>query len=416
MKKIIQILLHCLLPYWGFSQVDTIVWQNKAPLPGQGRIDYASFVIDSNYYIVGGLGGNALAEVWKYSISNNNWDQMRDFPGGFVEEPTGFAIGGNGFVCCGFDSIKHDSIDSRLWEYYPQADTWQVKASYPGILSEAPISFVYNSNAFVGMGDGTSDFWRYNLTTDSWDSLSNLPEGARSECGVAVVDSFAYIIAGFNLTTGHDLAFKDIWRYNINHDHWDSIGVMPGLARSNVLFWHFDNIIIGGYGEQMDSLSNYYFGTDIYEYNVRSNKWDTLSCLNFPDSIADGATMGCFMLGKTGYFFGGYKTYVDPSYYNNMWSFDASRFFPPDTSTSISEVKNTISFSLYPNPAHGDKDFIISTSESGAVSFYDALGRLLDERKLNRGINNIKLMASDVIFYRAMLDDGNIINGKVLIE
>jgi hypothetical protein len=55
-------------------------------LPSTPRIDYASFVIDSNYYIVGGIDANvnAFSEVWKYNIPNGNWQQMRNFSGGPV--------------------------------------------------------------------------------------------------------------------------------------------------------------------------------------------------------------------------------------------------------------------------------------------------------------------------------------------
>jgi hypothetical protein len=72
-------------------------------------------------------------------------------------------------------------------------------------------------------------------------------------------------------------------------------------------------------------------------------------------------------------------------------------------------------FSLYPNPVSFDKGFSISTSESGDILFYDALGRTLDERKLAHGLNQIKLnIHSEVVFYKATLQDGTTENGKLI--
>lgn len=98
-----------------------------------------------------------------------------------------------------------------------------------------------------------------------------------------------------------------------------------------------------------------------------------------------------------------------------MWSFDASRFFPADTSTGIAEVKDQVSFAVHPNPVNRDKGFSISTSLSGSIVFYDELGRIVDERKLMRGINSFKLnIDNEVIIYRAILDGGVTENGKIV--
>jgi len=335
---------------------------------------------------------------------------MRNFPGGPVTAAAGFAINGHGYICSGEDSIDNDN---KFWEYYPAVDTWQHKANFPGTPREAPVSFVHDSFAFVGFGfgPGALDFWRYNAIADSWDSISSLPRGNRLECGVSVIDSFAYIYDGFWDYT----IYNDIWRYNMNQDHWDSLGITPGNLRSNSLFWTFDSLIIVGYGEEEDPSGDYLMGSDIYSYDTKHNKWDTLTCINFLDSTADGAGAGCFVLGKTGYFFGGYKTYLSPTYYNNLWSFDASQFFPPDTPNGINEVASVISFTVFPNPANHEQAFSISSSESGSISFYDALGRMIDERKLAHGINQVKLTTDDeVIFYRATLQYGAVENGKVV--
>ena len=91
------------------------------------------------------------------------------------------------------------------------------------------------------------------------------------------------------------------------------------------------------------------------------------------------------------------------------------RSLSPDTPTGIAQVKSAVTFSLYPNPASHEQGFSVSTSESGEIVFYDALGRMLDERKLVRGINQVKFHTDDeVVFYRATLSSGATQNGKVV--
>ena len=413
--KIIIALIAISISGRAYTQGDTIVWEQKASLPGTGRIDYASFVIDSNYYIIGGLDSSYFYynEVWRYNIPRDTWQRMNNFPGGYVIEPTGFAANGVGYVCCGTDSFANGAIDSTLWVYDPNTDSWQHKANFPGISVEAPISFVYGNYAFIGMGLWQpSDIWRYNIIADSWDSIPSLPEGNRTLCGVSVIDSFVYILTGWVEATGSDFPYQDIWRYEINRNQWDSIGLMPGLPRSSALFWTFDSVIIGGYGGAKNSLGGYSFEKDIYKYQPLTNKWNTLSCIDFLDSIADDNTAGCFVFGSKGYFFGGYKTIPNFSYYNNMWSFDAT---PLLSYTGINTVTADEDFKVYPNPASHENGFSISTSESGSILFYDALGRTLDERKLMCGLNQIKFTTGDeVIFYHAILSSGATENGKVV--
>ena len=98
-----------------------------------------------------------------------------------------------------------------------------------------------------------------------------------------------------------------------------------------------------------------------------------------------------------------------------MWSFDASVFFAKDTTVGIHEVSVSHQFIVYPNPLQQDQSISVSTSESGEIYFYDALGRLVGEQQLQSGINQIKLdNPSGVVFYKAALQSGMTKNGKIV--
>lgn len=256
MKKIIKILLISFLPFCGFSQVDTIVWQQKSSLPSTPRVSCASFAIDSNYFIIGGLdtGSNWYSEVWKYNIPSDSWSRMKDFPGGPIAGAFGFSINLHGFVCLGSDSISMYNGDNQFWEYYPAVDTWQHKVNYPGVARDYPVGFIYNQYAYVGMGrgPGATDLWRYNALSDNWDSVSSLPSLYRVNQGTSVIDSFAFILGGSNFTA----ILNDIWRYNMKADHWDSIGIIPGGLREGAFYGTLDSTIIIGYGFVVDTIGS----------------------------------------------------------------------------------------------------------------------------------------------------------------
>jgi N-acetylneuraminic acid mutarotase len=394
------------------AQIDTITWAQLSPLPDSiQRIGCGYFLIDSNFYVVGGLANNSypINTVWKYHIPTDNWVQMKNLPFGPAETGGYFVLNGNAYFLTAYDSITNGNCDTTFWEYDPSGDNWIRKANFPDKPRQNSSSFSYNGMGYVGFTEGciTDDnhLWQYDPILDKWTQMTALPAAiAAGRAVTTALPAAAYFIAG---TYPFGTFINDVWRYNIDSNSWDSIGQMSGLARWTPVFWSFDSILIGGGGEDgINSLN------DFYSYNISTNIWNPVVFLNSFDSSAGGGT---FIFDKTGYYFGGYSR-VAPSYIisNKMWSFDASRFFP-DTTTGIVQVKNQVNFSVYPNPASHGSGFYISTSESGSVLFYDALGRTLDERKLVHGLNQIKLSTNDeVIFYRATMLDGSIDNGKIV--
>jgi hypothetical protein len=246
---------------------------------------------------------------------------------------------------------------------------------------------------------------------DKWDSIATLPAAiAAGSVAIATFPAAVYLFGGWDFN-GNSL--RDVWRYNILLNQWDSVGSMPGLPRNYAIFWGFDSVVIGGGGQTSDNISAYNLGNDFYKYDFSKKLWTSVIFENSFDSTGGGAT---FVYKKRGCYFGGFNS-ITPNYVfsNKMWSFDASKYLS-DTPTGIAEIKKATSFSVYPNPVIHDKSFSISTSESGEVSFYDALGRSLGERKLDRGINSIRLdNISEVIFYKTTFSTGEVRNGRLVI-
>ena len=422
MRILITILFACFF-HSAFSQVDTIVWQQLSPLPDNiQRVGSNCFLIDSDFYVAGGQLGassSSIGVVWKYHIPSDSWMQLQNLPFGPASAGASFALNGKGYFLVDRDSITNNHCDTMFWEYDPLLDSWTIRAGLPDEPRNNSSYFVSGGKGYVGQTDGCNSvdehFWQYDPFLGEWTQVATLPADIPAgSIAIASLPADAYLFGGYD---HYGNFVNDVWRLNISNNQWDSIGQIPGLARCYSSFWGFDSVIIGGGGETSDNIQNTYLANDYYLYDIASNVWTPVVFQNSFDSSSGGAT---FVFNRRGYYFGGLSTLTpDEIFNNNMWSFDASRFLPPDTTktdtTGIQAIKSTVIFSLYPNPVSFDKGFSISTSESGDILFYDALGRTLDERKLAHGLNQIKLnIHSEVVFYKATLQDGTTENGKLI--
>jgi hypothetical protein len=189
---------------------------------------------------------------------------------------------------------------------------------------------------------------------------------------------------------------------------------MPCFPGSGFPFWDLETAVIGGFGDLEDSLGNFIAGTQCYNYSINSNTWKRVVFQNFLDSTSLGAS---FVFDKTAYFFGGYKT-PPPNFtmYNNMWSFDASKYFTDTTTIGIAAIVPDVSFSVYPNPTESSKSFSISTSEKGEIIFYDELGQIINLVTLSKGVNQITLNTPhQVVMYKFSTSENEYKDGKIVI-
>jgi hypothetical protein len=93
-----------------------------------------------------------------------------------------------------------------------------------------------------------------------------------------------------------------------------------------------------------------------------------------------------------------------------------SSSFCLSTTTGIANVNQSTYFHVYPNPSKPNGIFSVSSSESGQVNFYDAIGRLINYERLSPGINAIKIDTDEgLVFYKAEMANAETINGKLIL-
>ncbi len=135
-----------------------------------GKVSTHTILMDGDSVIYAGGGdsltyrGYYVSEFWKYNLFSGTWKRLKDLPF-FCMTSSEFTINGRNFVI---------SIDKKLWEYNPVADTWSHISTYPGTGTYDMMIVVCNGRVYIGHGRyGNNQIYSYDPQTNSWDELLN---------------------------------------------------------------------------------------------------------------------------------------------------------------------------------------------------------------------------------------------------
>jgi N-acetylneuraminic acid mutarotase len=388
---------------------DTLVWHPLSPLPAAARLGSAYFLIDSDFYAVGGDDVNQQCnkEVWRYHIPTDAWTRLHDFPYGPICETTGFAIQGKGYITTGLDSLVGMLCDTLTWEYDPINDSWHGKTSFPGSAREQASMFVFQNEAYLGLGFGCSytlrDWWKFNPILNQWNQLDSFDGLGLHFIGSTICDSIGYVVGG---ESSDYPASDSLWRYDFSQDKWTYLNSIPGGPRIAPLTIGFDNFFIAGYGLLYSPFRKL---MDLYKYNVLLNKWDTLVSIDLPSGSTHSAT---FTLGKQAYIFSSGDTVG--RFVSNLWTADASGLFPREqVGIAPSIIEEQVRVRTAPDR------LLVHSPDRGYIELYDPLGRLLLSQPIESGPNAIHTSdaaaGQAVCFYAVHLRSGSQTTGRVVL-
>jgi N-acetylneuraminic acid mutarotase len=424
MRQAIFILFMCCSLYT-HAVTDTLRWQRLSPLPSFPRASFQSFLIDSDFYVVGGIDTNILfvREVWRYHVPSDDWTRMHDFPFGYPAQGQGFSLYGKGYICGGYvtDSLIHmPSGNNGLWKYEPDSDRWQIQTSKPGVKVYYQSAIADKEYAYVTVGISFNDpppheFWRYDPVSNNWTALDTFPGTGRFSAGMSMVKSSIYLMCG---DTGNTTV-KDVWTYDTITKNWNYLCDIPGNSRRFPLTYSLDSFFLTGYGISFLHPQN---ESDFYRYYPDRNIWDTVINLNFVDSnkVLDRTPepAGSFIIGRQAYSMG--VIGLGKTFYNNAYTTDLTGLYR-SLYTGIDEPAGAASyhFTLYPNPIGAEGTFRLESSEDGEISFYTVLGQLLYTAKIKAGVTVFNCYdlhcETNLVTYRATLRSSKTENGKIVI-
>lgn len=245
--------------------------------------------------------------------SAQNWQQLSDFPGVARDDGAAFIIGGTAYFGTGLTPWWAPTND--FYGFDLSTETWfsitplpnGEERQYATAFSDA-INFGY----LFGGHDGTNflnDLWRYDSSTDTWMELSPLPAVGRGGAACMVFNDTAYIIGGKNV---QNVAFNEVWAYSIQSDSWIQKNDLPfgGRWRSSVAQLNGLGYLVFGKDE------NNLFRKELFEYDPVQDTWTNIS--TFPSLGRTHAAL--FPFGSNLYCAFGIDSLNNS--HNDLWSYD----------------------------------------------------------------------------------------------
>ncbi len=238
------------------------------------------------------------------------WQRLADFPSTERDDGVSFSI--NNFVYCGTGLQQNWSTSSDFYRFDMNTDSWDTIAPLPlSAHRQAACGFSYNGEGYVFGGFSgypLNDLWKYNPQTDTWIQKSSKPGIGLSGASCFELNGKAYIIGGNN---GNLTVYNQVWEYTIATDSWIQKNNFPtsGSWRASAVAYNSHAYLIFG----MDSAGN--FNRNLYEYNLQADSWTILSTFPQPGRIL--SSLSAFQNSLV--VFAGMDSLNN--YYNNLWYF-----------------------------------------------------------------------------------------------
>ena len=234
-RKLLLLPLLLLGSFWSRGQ--NLTWTQEPSYHAE-VFSNSSFAIGNDVYVMGGYYGPYTGypasmehQVWDFNTISNTWTRKADFPGIATYGGKGFTIGNYGYLVSGWDSTGSGSGPNTTWQYDPASDTWTTKAAFPGSTRYTTATFAVGGKGYVACGFSPykRDVFCYDPATDTWAQKADFPGSARQDLPCFVIGNYAYVGMGAtsNGMGGYFLE-SDFYKYDPAGDTWTRLNNFPG--------------------------------------------------------------------------------------------------------------------------------------------------------------------------------------------
>jgi N-acetylneuraminic acid mutarotase len=203
-------------------------------------------------------------------FSQGVWTPRTSFPdSGYIQGISGFSIGNNGYAGLGQNG---NTYFDDFWRFNVSNNSWAKKASFPGRARVEPACFVIGTKAYLVTGSVTNagtcvnECWEYDTATDTWTQKANFPGSARVYAVGFAIDSLGYVGTGANELGDFT---KDFYAYHPTSNTWTRIADCGGIARSADCGFSVNGKGYVCFGQD----SNIHYYTDMWEFDPVADTW-----------------------------------------------------------------------------------------------------------------------------------------------
>lgn len=246
------------------------------------------------------------------SVCSGQWVKEKNYPGGSTDAVIAFTIGDSIYVGGG------SAGSTAFYKFDPSTDTWTPKANLPEPRAFA-VSFSIGSNGYMALGQTdpvntgqasvAKDLWEYDALTNTWSKKANFPGAARDASFAFVIGNKAYVGGGTD--TGYRI-YSDFYSYDPSIDKWDTLNPLPDYLYFNAAF------AIGNYGYIATGVERTNEIASTWQYDPSSDSWNQVS--DFPGAVRESAVS--FTLNGKGYVGLGQSLYT--TVFSDFYAYDPS--------------------------------------------------------------------------------------------
>ncbi len=214
-------------------------WVEREPMPEppsyQPVKDGAWLAYDAGSGLVYAGKGNNTGDFCSYNNAANEWTTLCSIPPGLEAKPPRQGACGVGDGSGHIYMVKGNNT-LGFWRYDIGADSWLQLADVPVGSSrrvKAGSGVVYaqiGDSGFVYLLKGpTCEFYRFNATTGTWETMPSAPAGSRSKW----YDGSFLTFDGDRTIYAHKAKYHELWAYDVVTATWNSTqrSGMPFVGR-----------------------------------------------------------------------------------------------------------------------------------------------------------------------------------------
>ena len=214
-------------------------WHALAPIPAIGRLGQNKSVSKGATLCMAqgrlfATKGGGTAEFWEFSpdTGQGTWVQRADVPSGSKKLGSGTSSAALVFNDTAWVYLLRGAGTGEFYRYNPQTDSWQQQTGPPLTPIDKPFRTGSamtsdGSRTLYVLKGRTDEFYAYDLLTNAWSSLPELPlvGSSRHKRKAGSGASLAYIGADTTYPASHVYALKggntfESWRYDVGSRNW----------------------------------------------------------------------------------------------------------------------------------------------------------------------------------------------------
>ncbi len=167
-----------------------------------------------------------------------------------------------------------DLATNQSWKFDQPTGTWTQISPFPGVKRRDHFAFVIDSLIFVGGGRDYflgpltyySDFWQYNINSNTWTQKANLPSTGACKSASDNLNGYLFLVGNSN---------QNNFKYDPLTDTWTTIAQYPETNPSAALKASYVN-------------SQFYVQSDsAFAYDPISNNWNQKNNLPGGNLVSD---------------------------------------------------------------------------------------------------------------------------------